>query len=88
MKCVICKGSDIVVKTVDEQIAVGVDILLIRLNLPVCSQCGERYYDRKAMQIIEDVRAKGKQRALAVEEVGKILRTKDHRCDALSSLSA
>jgi YgiT-type zinc finger domain-containing protein len=88
MKCVICKGSDIVVKTVDEQIAVGVDILLIRLNLPVCSQCGERYYDRKAMQIIEDVRAKGKQRVLAVEEVGKILRTKDHQCDALSSLAA
>ena len=52
MKCVICKGNDIAVKTVDEQIAVGDDILLVRLDLPVCSQCGERYYDRKAMQII------------------------------------
>jgi YgiT-type zinc finger domain-containing protein len=62
MKCVICKGNDIVVKTVDEQIAVGDDILLIRLDLPVCSQCGERYYDRKAMQIIGEVRAKGKGR--------------------------
>jgi len=44
MKCVICKGDDIVVKTVDEQIAVEKDILLVRLDLPVCSQCGERYY--------------------------------------------
>ena len=85
MKCVICKGNDIAVKTVDEQIAVGDDILLVRLDLPVCSQCGERYYDRKAMKIIEDVRAKGKERALVVEEVGKILRTKDYRCDALAA---
>lgn len=88
MKCVICKGNDIVVKTVDEQIAVGDDIILIRLDLPVCSQCGERYYDRKAMQIIGEVRAKGKERALVVEEVGKILRTKDRWCDVMAGLAA
>ena len=82
MKCVICKGNDIVVKSVDEQIADGKDIILIRLVLPVCSQCGERYYDRKAIQIIEEVRTKGKGRDLAVEEVGKILRLKDRRYDA------
>jgi len=87
MKCVICKGSDIVVKSVNEQIALGNDIVLLRLNLPVCSQCGERYYDRKAMRSIEDVRAKGKQRLLKVEEVGKILRTKDIGCDAPAGLA-
>jgi YgiT-type zinc finger domain-containing protein len=85
MKCVICKGNDVVFKTIDEQIAVGHDILLIQLDLPVCAQCGERYYDRKAMQVIEDIRAKGKEKALMVEEVGKILRTKDYRCDALAA---
>ena len=88
MKCVICKGDDIVVKTVDEQIAVEKDILLVRLDLPVCSQCGERYYDRKAMQIIEEVRTKGKQRALVVEEVGKVLRAVDLPCGASLHLAA
>jgi len=46
MKCVICNGSDIEVRKVDEQIALGDGIVLVRLTLPVCSQCGERYYDR------------------------------------------
>ncbi len=85
MKCVICKGNDIEVKTVDEQIAVGEDILLIQLILPVCSQCGERYYDRKALKIIEDVRAKAKEKSLIAEQVGKILRPKDYPCDALAA---
>ena len=76
MKCVICKGDDITLNTVDEQIAVGNDIVLIRLELPVCSQCGERYYDRWAMKRIEEIRAKGRERALVVEEVGKVLRPK------------
>ena len=63
-------------KTVDEQIAVGNDIVLIQMKLPVCSQCGERYYDRRAMRSIEEIRTKGREKALVVEEVGKVLRTK------------
>ncbi len=74
MRCVICNGSDISMKTISEKISVGEDIILTRLTLPVCSQCGERYYDRKTMRIIEEVRAKGKQKLLKVEEVGKVLR--------------
>ena len=88
MKCVICKGSDIVVRSVNEQVALGNDIVLLPLNLPVCSQCGERYYDRRAMRIIEGMRAKGKQSLLEVEEVGKILRTKDIGRDASTGLAA
>ncbi len=76
MKCVICKGDAIVLRTVDEQIALENDIVLIRLKLPVCSQCGERYYDRRAMTHIEDIRAMGRKRALVVDEVGKVLRPK------------
>jgi YgiT-type zinc finger domain-containing protein len=78
MKCVICNGNDIKVKTVDEQIALGDDIILTRLTLPVCSQCGERYYDRKTIQLIEQIRVKGKQRLLDVEDVGKVLRVREH----------
>jgi len=75
MKCVICKGSDIELKTVDEQIRTGKDIILIPMNILVCSNCGERYYDRKAMKKIEDIRAKLKNQDLEIEEIGKVMRT-------------
>ena len=86
MKCVICNGSDIKVRTVDEQIALGDDIVLVRLTLPVCSQCGERYYDRKTIQLIEQIRAKGKQRLLDLEDVGKVLRVREHNLSVSHAL--
>ena len=86
MKCVICNGSDIEVRTVDEQIALGDDIVLIRLKLPVCSQCGERYYDRKSIQLIEQIRAKGKQKLLDVKDVGKVFRVREHNLSASNAL--
>jgi len=86
MKCVICNGSDIKMRTVDEQIALGDDIVLVRLTLPVCSQCGERYYDRKAIQLIERVRAKAKQRLLDVEDVGKVFRVREHNLSVSHAL--
>ena len=82
MKCVICNGSDIEVRTVDERIALGDDIVLTRLTIPVCSQCGERYYDRKTMQLIEQVRTRGKQRLLDVEDIGKVFRVREHDLSA------
>jgi hypothetical protein len=38
----------------------------------------ERYYDRKTIQLIEQIRAKGKQRLLDVEDVGKVLRVREY----------
>jgi YgiT-type zinc finger domain-containing protein len=58
MKCIVCKGSDIELKTVDEQIRTERDIILVPMNILVCSNCGERYYDRKSMRKIEEIRNK------------------------------
>jgi len=74
MNCVICKGSNIELKTVDEQIRTGRDIVLVPMNILVCSNCGERYYDRKAMKKIEKIRSRLKNQDLEVEEVGKVMR--------------
>jgi YgiT-type zinc finger domain-containing protein len=74
MKCVICKSSDIQKKMVEEEIKSGMDIVLISLEVLVCMNCGERYYDRMTMKKIENIRAKLKQKELKVEEVGKVLR--------------
>jgi hypothetical protein len=40
----------------------------------VCSNCGERYYDRKSMRKIEEIRSKLKNKEIDVEEVGKVMR--------------
>ena len=74
MKCVICKSSDIQNKMIEEEIKSGRDIVLVSLDVPVCMNCGERYYDRNTMRKIEDVRSRLKQKDLEVKEVGKVLR--------------
>ena len=73
-KCVICKSSDIQMKTIEEEIKSGKDIVLISLEVLVCQSCGERYYDRKTMQKIEVVRSRLRKHDLKVEEVGRVLR--------------
>ena len=74
MKCVVCKGSDIELKTVDEQIRTESDIILVPMNILVCSNCGERYYDRQSMRKIEEIRKKSKNKELDIKEVGKVMR--------------
>ena len=74
MKCVICKSPDIQTKTVEEEIKSGSDIFLVPMQVLVCSSCGERYYDRKAMKKLEEMRSKIKERSLEVKEVGRVLR--------------
>ncbi len=74
MKCVICKSSDIQMRTIEEEIKSGKDIVLISLEVLVCQSCGERYYDRKTMRKIEVVRSRLKKHDLKVEEVGRVLR--------------
>jgi flavoprotein len=47
---------------------------LVHMNILVCTTCGERYYDRKSMRKIEEIRKKLKNKKLDVEEVGKVMR--------------
>lgn len=74
MKCVICNGQDIQKKKVEEEIRTGKDIILIPIDVLVCQDCGERYYDKKNMKKIENIRSKLQKHDLEVEEVGKVLR--------------
>jgi len=59
---------------IEEEIKSGRDIVLVALDVLVCMNWGERYYDRNTMRRIEDVRSRLKQNDLEVEEVGKVLR--------------
>jgi len=76
MKCVICKSSDIQKRPVEEEVKQANDIVLIPMEVMVCQQCGERYYDTKAMRKLEEMRARLRKKDLAVEDVGRVLRAK------------
>jgi YgiT-type zinc finger domain-containing protein len=76
MKCVICKGDNIVQKEVAEHIENGNNIVEFNVKILVCQNCGERYYDRKTMKVLEDTREKVKNGSLNIEPVGQVFQVK------------
>jgi len=74
MKCIVCKSPDIQMKKVEEEIKFEKDIILVPIEVLVCNDCGERYYDSRTMKKIEDIRIRLKKNELSVEDVGKVLR--------------
>ena len=74
MKCIICNSPDIQTKKVEEEIKIEKDIILVPIEVLVCNNCGERYYDSRTMRKLEDIRLKLDNKDLAVENVGRILR--------------
>ncbi len=74
MECVLCMSSKVEKKTVDMQIMVERDIVLVPMNIMLCTNCGERYYNTEIIGKIEDIKSKLKTRELNVVEVGKVMR--------------
>jgi len=54
----------------------GKDIILIPMEVLVCQNCGERYYDRKTMLKLEEMRDRLTRKDVELEGVGKVLRAK------------
>lgn len=73
MKCVICHGENIKVMEVKEEFTLGSDVVFFPLQIPVCQTCGERYYDRRTMQSLEEVEGKIRKTTVKLKEVGKVL---------------
>jgi len=74
MRCVICGSPYIEDKEVEEEIKVGNDIIIVPIKVKVCMNCGERYYDRETMKMLEDVEDKIEKRQLKFELIGKVLK--------------
>ncbi len=73
MKCVICHGDRIEPREVQEEFRIGNDVVYVDIKVPVCQTCGERYYDRATMKLLEETGEKLKNKQLELEEVGKVL---------------
>lgn len=74
MRCVICNGENLVKKKVEEEIKSGRDVVLVPLETLVCEECGERYYDRRTMQKLEEIEAKIREKKISLAEVGHVLK--------------
>ncbi len=73
MKCVICKGDDIRIKEVKEELTSGTDIIHVSVTVPVCRTCGERYYDLRTMRYLEETARKLRDNELELRKVGLVL---------------
>ena len=82
MKCIICHSTDIRMQHVHEQLSRGQDVILIPLEVLVCSNCGERYYDRRTMQRLERTEEALKAGRLALKRVGEVLQVAYQAADA------
>lgn len=74
MKCVVCQSPDIERKTVVEEIWINDDLVLAPLEVLVCAQCGERYYNRQAMRKLEEVEDGLRHERLALQPAGRVLK--------------
>jgi YgiT-type zinc finger domain-containing protein len=72
-----CRGEDISVTEVKEELRRKNDIVYVPIRIPVCRTCGERYYDRRTIRFLEDVEQKLKAGKVPLQEVGKVLDYKD-----------
>ncbi len=73
MKCVICHSDEIVEMNVNEEIAMDNNVVYVPITIPVCKNCGERYYDRRTMKFLEETQSKIRNQKLELREIGKVL---------------
>ena len=74
MKCVICHSSEIELRRVDEQISRGDDLVLVPVEVLVCNNCGERYYDRRTMKLLEETESNVEAGLIPLQTIGALLR--------------
>ena len=72
MNCVICNSNNLVRKKVDEEIKINNDVIIINLPIITCLDCGERYYTKEDIHLIERTKEKLKTNILKKREVGKV----------------
>jgi YgiT-type zinc finger domain-containing protein len=74
MQCVICKHGEVKPASVDAELKVGGDHLLVRVDAEVCVECGEAYYSVETMRRLERVRQAFERKALTPTSIGQVYR--------------
>jgi YgiT-type zinc finger domain-containing protein len=72
-KCVFCHGEDIREETVNEELTHDGDIVYAPVTCLVCQTCGERYFDRPTVRLLENLRAELRTGRMPLKQVGRIM---------------
>ncbi len=73
MKCIICNGENVRKTSINEEMKIGKNIVYLPIDIPVCTTCGEKYYDRRTIQYLEEEEKRLKAGKVPLNEVGKVL---------------
>ncbi len=76
MKCVICKAGEVKPTSVEAEVKVGSDRLLVLVEAEVCQQCGEAYYSTEVVRQLEKVREDFARKAISPTSIGKVYQVK------------
>ena len=72
MHCVICKRGTVKSGTVQAELRIGTDHLMVPVEAEVCDECGEAYYSTEAMRHLEQVRENFLSKVIAPPSVGQV----------------
>ena len=72
MKCVICHGEQIQPQNVREELRGGNNVVYVMAQALVSQTCGERYYDRRAMQFLDGAERTLRAGQAQLQEVGRV----------------
>jgi len=73
MKCIICNGEDIETREVLEEISIDADVVRFPVQAQVCCACGERYYDRRTVRMMEDIERTLRSGGIPLRQAGRVL---------------
>ena len=71
MKCVLCGGT-LLNKVVEEEVRVENNHYLVKMEVEVCQDCGERYYREGQIDELIQWKKKLKDSGSQYQEVGKV----------------
>jgi hypothetical protein len=69
MKCVVYSSSDVKIKDVDEEIKLENDVIMVGIKTLGCGNCGEIYYYRHTVKMLEDIKEKLRNRDLELDVI-------------------
>ena len=72
MKCAICKTGEVGPSTVQTEVRVGSDHILVTVEAEACTECGEAYFSSEAMRYLERVRDDFTRKAIKPTSVGTV----------------
>lgn len=71
MKCVLC-GGGLENKSVEEEVRVGYDHLMVKVKAEVCVNCGERYFGEGVIDHLRAVKHDLEEKRLKTIKIGSV----------------